>query len=245
MKSDYEQFTLKQKVWIVTGIAAAVLVIAVVIVLSGFHVDEVEVNGNHHYTEQEIKDMVLKGNVLDNSLLLNVKYANKSIENIPFIERMDVEVLGPGQIRIMVYEKTLAGCVTYLGKYFYFDREGIVVETSDELTEGVAEITGLHYNAVRLYEPLPVGDESVFAEILNLTQLLEKYELVADKIYFNGEMEVTLYFGNARVLLGDSRSLDEKVMQLSAMIDSIRGKNGELNMTQFNESTTSLTFEPD
>ena len=80
---------------------------------------------------------------------------------------------------------------------------------------------------------------------MNLTQLLEKYELHPDKIYFDGEMNVTLYFADARVLLGDKSSLDEKVMQLSAMVDKISGKSGTLDMSQFNESTRSLTFEPD
>lgn len=245
MKNDYERFTFKQRIIMS---AAALLILAgaaLAFVLIHFRVTRVEVIGNHHYTEDEIRAMVLKDNFSDNSLLLNLKYRNRSIDNIPFIESMDVEVLGADSIRIMVYEKTLAGCVTYLGNYMYFDREGIVVESAPEATDGVPEITGLHFGFVQLYQKLPVENEEIFTEILNLTQLLEKYEIAADKIYFDRNMYVTLYFGQARVRLGDGTRIDEKIMQLSAIVPSIEGKKGVLDMSELNENTKTLTFEPD
>ena len=85
----------------------------------------------------------------------------------------------------------------------------------------------------------------MFQEILNLTQLLEKYEISADKIYFDHDMNVTLYFGQARVRIGNGSNIDEKIMQLSVMVPAIEGKSGVLDMSEFNENTKSLTFEPD
>ena len=221
------------------------VIVALAFLLVYFRVTKVEVIGNSHYTKEEIQEMVLNGNVTDNSLLLSVKYRNKSIQDVPFIESMDVEVLGHDSIRIMVYEKSLAGCVTYLGNYMYFDREGIVVESASVATEGVPEITGLHFEYVQLYETLPVENGEIFKEILILTQLLEKYEICADKIYFDPDMNVTLYFGNAKVRLGNDSHIDEKIMQLSVMVPAIEGKSGVLDMSDFNENTKTLTFEPD
>lgn len=245
MKNEYERFTLKQKMGMLAAALGLLCAAGLAFVLIHYRVTEVEVIGNNHYSEEEIRDMVLNDNVMDNSLLLSLKYRNKSIKDIPFIESMDVEVLGADRIRIMVYEKTLAGCVSYLGNYMYFDREGIVVESSPEATEGVPEITGLHFEYVQLYEKLPVEKEKVFKEILNLTQLLGKYEISADKIYFDSDMNVTLYFGQARVRLGGSSNVDEKIMQLGAMVPAIEGKSGVLDMTDFSENTDRLTFEPD
>ena len=228
-------------------VAGAVLLACagMTLILAGYRVTNVEVVGNSHYTEQEIKDMVLKGNVFDNSLLLNIKYRNKSIENIPFVEKMDVEVKSNDTIRIMVYEKKLAGCISYLGNYMYFDREGIVVESSPQITQGVPEITGLRFNHVLLYEQLPVERSEIFQEILELTQLLDKYEIIADKIYFDTNNNVTLYFGDARVLIGSKSHIDEKIMQLSVIVPSIQGKAGVLDMREYETGTTTLTFEPD
>ena len=221
------------------------VIVALAFLLVYFRVTKVEVIGNSHYTKEEIQEMVLNGNVTDNSLLLSVKYRNKSIQDVPFVESMDVEVLGHDSIRIMVYEKSLAGCVTYLGNYMYFDREGIVVESASVATEGVPEITGLHFEYVQLYETLPVENGEIFKEILTLTQLLEKYEICADKIYFDPDMNVTLYFGNAKVRLGNDSHIDEKIMQLSVMVPAIEGKSGVLDMSDFNENNKTLTFEPD
>lgn len=243
--SEYERFTFKQKVWMSVAALILLIIVALAFLLVYFRVTKVEVIGNSHYTEEEIQEMVLNGNVTDNSLLLSVKYRNKSIQDIPFIESMDVEVLGHDSIRIMVYEKSLAGCVTYLGNYMYFDREGIVVESASVATEGVPEITGLHFEYVQLYETLPVENGEIFQEILTLTQLLEKYEICADKIYFDPDMNVTLYFGNAKVRLGNDSHIDEKIMQLSVMVSAIEGKSGVLDMSDFSENTKTLTFEPD
>lgn len=245
MKREYSRFTLKQKIWMVVAAAVLLACAGMTLILSGYRVTNVEVVGNSHYTEQEIKDMVLKGNVFDNSLLLNIKYRNKSIEDIPFVEKMDVEVKSNDTIRIMVYEKKLAGCISYLGNYMYFDREGIVVESSPQITEGVPEITGLRFNHVLLYEQLPVERSEIFQEILELTQLLDKYEIIADKIYFDTDNNVTLYFGDARVLIGSKNHIDEKIMQLSVIVPSIQGKAGVLDMREYEMGTTTLTFEPD
>ena len=245
MKREYIRFTLKQKIWMVVAAAVLLACAGMTLILAGYRVTNVEVVGNSHYTEQEIKDMVLKGNVFDNSLLLNIKYRNKSIENIPFVEKMDVEVKSNDTIRIMVYEKKLAGCISYLGNYMYFDREGIVVESSPQITQGVPEITGLRFNHVLLYEQLPVERSEIFQEILELTQLLDKYEIIADKIYFDTDNNVTLYFGDARVLIGSKNHIDEKIMQLSVIVPSIQGKAGVLDMREYETGTTTLTFEPD
>ncbi|MBQ8189766.1 MAG: FtsQ-type POTRA domain-containing protein [Lachnospiraceae bacterium] len=243
--NDYERFTFKQKVWMSVAALVVVCIAALAFVLLYFRVTKVEVIGNSHYTAEEIQDMVLTGGVKDNSILISAKYRNKSIGDIPFIESMDVEVLGHNSIRIMVYEKSLAGCVTYLGNYMYFDREGIVVESAPIATEGVPEITGLHFDYVQLYQTLPVENEDIFKEILTLTQLLSKYEICADKIYFDPDKNVTLHFGQAKVRLGNDSHIDEKIMQLSVMVSAIEGKSGVLDMSDFSENTKTLTFEPD
>ena len=121
------------------------------------------------------------------------------------------------------------------------------ISLKEKVNYGTKEnpITGLHFDYVRLYEKLPVEKEEVFQQILNLTQLLGKYEINADKIYFDHDMNVTLYFGQARVQIGGAENIDEKIMQLSVMVPAIEGKSGVLDMSDFDENTKSLTFEPD
>lgn len=45
-----------------------------------------------------------------------------------------------------MYEKNIVGYVHYLGKNVYFDKDGIVVESSDQEIEGVPLIKGLTFD---------------------------------------------------------------------------------------------------
>ncbi len=189
--------------------------------------------------------MVTKGHYGNNSLFLSLKYKDKSVEGVPFVEKMDVSVLDPHTIKIEVYEKALAGYVEYLEKCMYFDKDGIVTEISDERTEGVPQVTGLSFDHVLLHEPLPVEDAGVFRSILNITQLVNKYNLSVDRIYFGKEGNLILYFDNVKAALGTGDNLDEKIMRLQYMLPNLEGKSGTLRMENYTEETKNTSFEPD
>ena len=221
------------------------LIAAYIYIINNYTVTTVHVEGNIHYTNEEIMEMVMAGAYGDNSLLLSLKYRDKGIENIPFIEMMDVTVEARDTIRITVYEKALAGYVAYLGRYVYFDKDGIVVETSTEKTEGIPQVTGLKFDHVILHERLPVEKPEVFAEILNITQQLDKYSMSADKIYFDANYQITLLFGEARVALGNDIYIEEKIMKLQYILPDLLGKSGVLDMREYSEDTKSYSFEQD
>lgn len=214
-------------------------------IIHNYTVTTVYVEGNVHYTSEEIMEMVMGGRFGNNSLFLSLKYKDKGMEDIPFIQTMDVEIEAKDTIRIIVYEKALAGYVSYLGRYVYFDKDGIVVETSTEKTAGIPQVTGLSFDHVILHEPLPVEKTDVFDEILNITQQLERYSMSADRIYFDSEYQVTLMFGDAKVALGDDRYIDEKIMKLQYILPDLLGKKGTLNMREYSEDTKSYSFEQD
>ena len=54
----------------------------------------------------------------------------------------------------------------------YFDKDGIVVETSEQRTPGIPQVAGLQFGYVVMNEKLPVENEEVFEDILDITQLL-------------------------------------------------------------------------
>ena len=214
-------------------------------IINNYKVTTVHVDGSIHYTNEEIMEMVMGGRFGDNSLFLSLKYRDKGIEGVPFIETMDVAIEAKDTIRITVYEKALAGYVRYLGRYVYFDKDGIVVETSMEETAGIPQVTGLSFDHVILHEPLPVDKPELFDEILNITQQLAKYYLTADRIYFNSAYEVTLYFGEAKIALGKNEDIDEKIMKLQYILPDLLGKSGTLDMREYSEDTKTYSFEQD
>lgn len=249
-KKQTKQFNIAnyKSLFIIGGMVlffAGALIAAYAYVITNFTVTTIYVEGNIHYTNEEIIDMVMEGHYGNNSLLLSLKYKDKSIVGVPFIEKMDVSVEDPHTIKIEVYEKALAGYVEYLERYMYFDKDGIVVESSKVKTSGIPMVTGLKFDHVILYEPLPVDNPEIFKSILSITQLVHKYQLSVDRIYFGSDSSLTLYFENVRVALGTGDNLDEKVMKLQYMLPELSGKSGILRMESYTEETKSISFEPD
>ena len=212
--------------------------------VSVFRVQNVSVEGNVHYTSEEIEAMVLTDRLSYNSLYLSLKYRNKEIRDIPFIETMSVRVDSPDSITIRVYEKSVAGYVEYMGRYMYFDRDGIVVESSETRTEGIPQVTGIRFDHVVLYETLPVKNTDIFQEILSITQMLSKHQITTDKIYFNESNEITLYFDNIRAKLGKD-NLEEKVMRLEQILPNLSGESGVLDLQNYSEDRKNVTFQKD
>lgn len=247
-KQEKIRFGRKKRLTIIGVVLAVIFILllaAYEYILNNYTITTVYVDGNVHYTNEEIMEMVMGGRYGNNSLFLSLKYRDKGIEGIPFIQTMDVAIEAKDTIRITVYEKALAGYVSYLGRYVYFDKDGIVVETSEEETKGIPQVTGLTFNHVILHEPLPVENEEVFNEVLNITQQLSKYSLTVDKIYFDTDYHVTLLFGNVKISLGTSDNIDEKIMKLQYILPELEGKSGTLDMTEYNEDTRTYSFEQD
>lgn len=232
-------------IFIVFMILLTLLCVAVVVVKETCTVDRVDISGNQHYTEDEIKRLVMDGRYGNNTIYLYLKYNKKTVNNIPFIQRMDVEILSPNHVKIDVYEKALAGYIEYLGHYLYFDRDGIVVESATKQIEGIPFVTGLNFDHVVLHEKLPVGNETVFSSILTITQLLMKYNIPTDKIYFDGSEDITLYFGDARIFIGSMKYIDEKINELSLLLPKLEGYKGVLHMENYTGEGGNFTFEKD
>lgn len=230
------------------GLVAMVLLLitgGVIWFLNAFRITSVMVEGNIHYSTDQITEMVMNSDFSNNSVFLSMQYHNKSITDVPFVERIDVSVVDRQTVKITVYEKALAGYVQYLGSYMYFDKDGIVVESSNIITPGIPEVSGLQFNHVVLHEALPVENDAIFQEILNITNLLNKHGLSATKIQFDSLYDVSLHFGKVRVIMGEDADMDQIIMHLTGILPHLEGKSGVLHMENFSESNKDITFEED
>jgi len=98
---------------------------------------------------------------------------------------------------------------------------------------------------VELNKATGIDEEGVFSNILDLSQSLDKYELVAEKIYFDDDYEVTLYFGDIRVKIGDAQNMDEKFSKIKAILPELEGKSGVLQMANYSEEMKTVSFQSD
>ena len=104
------KMSVLQRIRLIAIVVAAVLLVGgAFLFIEGFKVRNVKVEGSTHYTAQQIQDMVIVDKLSTNSLYLKLKYKNKKIENIPFVEHMDVQIEDRNTVKIVVYEKAIAG----------------------------------------------------------------------------------------------------------------------------------------
>ena len=240
--------SLKTRVKIlVAELIICVLLAAFFVVLNEFTITSIMVQGNEHYSSSQIKEIIENGWFGDNSLILSLKYRHKAFKDLPFVETMEVKIEDRHSVRVIVYEKALAGYIKYLDRYMYFDKDGIIVENADVPTEGLPLVTGLEFDHITMFEPLPVGDKSVFQTILDVTKILAKHDMSADKIYFNEKLEMTLYFGEMRIMLGSTDMLEEKLQQVEAIMASLKGRefSGVLDLSTYDGNTSQFSFQID
>ncbi|MBQ8038956.1 MAG: FtsQ-type POTRA domain-containing protein [Lachnospiraceae bacterium] len=241
-KKTYEKVLISLAV---ICILVSALFLTVLCLLKIYKVKTVYVNGNVHYSSSEIRDMIMVGDLGDNSIYLSLKYKNKTIEDVPFISAMNVEIVSPDTIKITVYEKSLAGCVEHLGQYVYFDRDGMVVECSQNMTEGVPVVSGLSFDSVVLYEPLPVSDEDIFEVILTIAQLYDKYEMEAEHIRFIAGGNIVVHTGDIKAAMGKGENLDDKVMTLASLMPDLAGQSGTVKLENYTKDSKNVIFKPD
>ncbi len=222
-------------IFVCMGVAALFL-----LALWNMRIDTIYVEGVDFYTEQEIEDYLFETPLERNYFYAYLKNRFGEKKVIPFVAGYTLEFEGTDQVTVTVYEKEIIGYINYMGSHMYFDKDGTVVESSSKLLwEDIPLITGLDFDSIVLYKPLPVENESVFTQILNLTQLIHNHGIAADKIYFDSRYNATLYVDQVRVMLGDKSNMEDKIMELAGtpqrpgMLSQLRGMRGVLHLEDY------------
>ena len=220
-----------------------VVFICLILILNG-RLKNVVVEGSSHYTEEEIKQMLFDKPTDNITLLFYLRQKLTKGKEIPFIQKMDFEMVDKHTIKIKVYEKLVIGCVEVMGGYMYFDKDGIIVESSNERIETVPLILGLKYNQVMLHKPLEVQKSTLFNTILNLTKLILSHELPVQTIQFNSSYEVTLECDGNIVLLGNREVYDEQLAALASMVNFAGTKKYTFDLRNYSKDNTTVPAKP-
>ena len=217
----------------------------VFIVMNVFTVENVVVEGNELYSSTQIENMVLNDEYSWNSLYVDLKYRFVDIEEVPFVDTMEVSLDNPHTVHIKVYEKGMLGYlyINSIGQNAYFDKDGFVVETSTEVIDGVPKITGISCEEVVLYEKLQLENSDILRDLLNLTQTLKKYNLLPDEIQYDSNMEPVLYYGTIQVKIGSEDNLSQKVVRLSIILPQLDGLSGTLHLETWTPETTDIIWD--
>lgn len=217
------------------------LLAAAVVFFTYYKVDSVQVRGTTHYSDEEVKKMVLRGPLASNSVLAPMIYSTTDTNDVAFVDAFKVTQINRNTICISVKEKKPVGCIHYLDSYVFFDRNGIFVEGSKTRDESVPYFDGIQVNSVVMDEKLDIKGDSVLNTAVALSTIFQKNEMIPDHIQFDSSYSISLIYGDITVQLGKDEDLEEKMNRVIAILPKLTGKKGILHMESV--STDTNTFE--
>lgn len=124
------------------GTAAMVLCVFLLFAVFGCAVDQFEIVGNYHETEDEIRGMLGTGPFSNSSIILWLLNRGRTVRGNTFVDSLTVDMEGLHDVKVNVSEKKLIGCVEYDNRYWYFDRAGVVLVKSDPILKDGGKAPG-------------------------------------------------------------------------------------------------------
>lgn len=222
-------------------LAALLVIIGGALIAWNMKLTEITVIGSSYYSDDELIARVFPEAKYFRTLysMWNTRFGEE--QDIPFVKSYDLTITGPHSAQIVVYEKNIIGYIPYMGNYLYFDTEGYIVETSTEKVEGMLFIDGINFDYFVLNNQLPVADNRIFSETLMLSQIIRQEELEVERVYFDKELNITLYMETINVYLGQGTGLESKVHTLKDILPQLSGQYGTLYLDNY--STVNDTVE--
>lgn len=189
----------------------------------GCKLEHLEIRPGSFYSADEIERRLFTKGTDKYAYLFATRINRFWHEQIPFVEKVDVELVDKNSVIVYVYDKAVIGCVEHMGSYVYFDREGIAVDSTVSRREGIPLVTGLGFSEITMGDRLDLSDSTAFKTILNILLLLEKNGLTATDIDFGLRKDVTVHIDGNEFLLGTKGDYDVKInnipQALAAMDD--------------------------
>ena len=209
----------------------------------------------------------------ENSILFTLKNGTQEMEDVPFLESIRVEMIARDEVRLMVTEKSIVGYLEYNGAYWYFDRNGIVVEKTEEpamtaeeriaaeaaqnTEEGIVlgeempvknfvplvEGDGFRFEKMVLNHKLDISDPGIFNALSSINQMINKDNIPPDKVIYDADSNITLIYGDIEVWLGKDEHLEEKMNTLASIMQEMDGLSGILHLEEYDSSRSGVIFE--
>ncbi|MCR5147769.1 MAG: hypothetical protein K6C35_02250 [Eubacterium sp.] len=214
-----------------------------VIYISTYKLKAINVTGCEYSSPDQVREAVRDYAYMNNTILLYWRNKMKPIKGIPFVAKLDIEFAKKGEVNVTVYEKKISGCIEYMERFIYFDKDGIILEASGDRKEGVPYIDGLVFESWEMGKKLPIKDEEKFNYILTVTQLKEKYQIDVDGITFTPENEIVLHCGKIDIESGDGKNLAIQLMNLKSILSKLEGKAGVLYMKDYSSNDGVVSFK--
>lgn len=206
----------------IIGFLLLVIVFAGVLFSPIFAVKEIRSEGAEHFTTTDLSEMISLAQG-DNLILFGRGKAKEILEQDPYIAEVKLKTELPDTMVIQVKERKVRGYVPYMGAYLYIDEEGRVLETQNAYHDALPLVRGLEFDSFILGEVLPVENKDSLLVVLQMSQMMKKYNLLdmVVEIDVTDSKDIYAYVNKVEIRLGDMKDSDQKVRIMGEIMRTI------------------------
>lgn len=191
---------------------------------------EVTINGNYHESEEEVLRLLGRGPFAHNTVFLYLFNRGRKVSGNTFVDTLTVDLDTRNSITVNVNEKKLIGYVEYDDRYWYFNRAGVILVSTEKNTDpsagnDIAESVGEDPAAAAAEVPADEGgDETAAQPELLMTGIENPFEL-------NGMIKIpgvrTVLLAADEVIYGEEVIADEEVTVSEDVTGASENAEGE------------------
>lgn len=224
---------MKNIPWKIVIPATAVCLVILLVFL--FRVTKVTVEGNTFFSEEVVASEVCSTFLDKNMITAFIKNHLGFTSKLPYVREYEITYPGMHEIHIKLYEKKMIAGIAYMNQYIYFDKDGVVLKSTNEELADIPLFETKTMTTFTLYEKVQMEDADLLGQIMNLSNLFQHYNISWDKVVFDSKNAAFLYSGDIKVSLGKKDSYDEQISALSSVLATAREKQmaGEIDMTNY------------
>ena len=235
----------KKRVWkiLIPIILILLIGIGVWFLVTNWSIEAIEIEGTTTYTDDEVIHALQEEDYVPNTLLMVLENRIFGQTYLPFVEKVTMSCKNPHVLKLHIKEGLRAGVFEYMGKYVYFNDEGMAMESRNHLFDEVPVVTGLNYDKLVLGEKIPVKDD-YFRTIVMITKKIASYKLDISEIHFDDKDQITLTCGDYQIFLGTSTDIEDKMSKISSVLESVskQHKKGTIDLSLYDSEREIITF---
>ncbi len=209
-----------------------------------FLIRDVSVEGNTFFSENKVAESYQQHfwqkNVLTNMLMDALGFTEDPL----YVREAELTYPSFGELHIKLYEKTILAGVKYSNHYIYFDKDGMVLKTTDEELPDIPYFESEDVTDFTLYRTLTTGREELLPQMLNLSNRLTYYNIDWDRADFDESGYASIYSGEVTIRLGKRNDYDEVISILPDILKAAKdsGEKGTVDMTNY-KAGSSIIFK--
>lgn len=235
----------KKRVWkfLIPIIIVLLIGIAVWFIITNWSIEAIEIDGTSTYTDEEVIHAMQESDYVPNTLVMILENRIFNLTYLPFIEKVTMSWEEPHVLKVHIKEGLRAGVFEYMGKYVYFNEDGMAMESRNRLFDEVPVITGLDYDKLVLGEKIPVKDD-YFPTIVMITKKIASYKLNVSEIHFDDKDQITLTAGDFQIFLGIGTNIEDKMSKIPSVLEAVskKHKKGTIDLSLCDGEKEIITF---